>query len=70
VVADAVNRNPSPGEFPLLTGKNTGNLAIFAPWHTWADQNLLRFEAFALKFPASIIREIYFQEQGIFLREQ
>ena len=47
----------------LLTGKNTGNLAIFAPWHTWDDQILLRFEAFAPKFPASIIREYTFKNR-------
>jgi len=47
----------------LGQGKIQGIWRYLPPWHTWDDQILLRFEAFGLKFPASIIREYTFKNR-------
>jgi hypothetical protein len=57
MVADAVDRNPSPRPTSLLTGKFTGNFFEFGHDLRSSRQNPSNFQARVAQFPNQSIRE-------------
>jgi hypothetical protein len=70
MVDDAVQRKPVSGLNSLLTGKNTGKFAQFAPQRWLFRQNETQSRALLTLYPKIENRELCRREQGKLIQDQ